>query len=372
MTQLAIGSRIRKSPFYDSTISAGVSAFTIYNKMYLPVSYGDPEGEYRRLTESVALWDVACERQVEIEGPDAAELAQYLSARDLSNLSVGRALYAPICDHDGRLINDPVILRTAEQTYWLSIADSDILLWARAVAGERSSRVRVTEPDVSPLAVQGPMAADLCRDLFEPDLVDSLRMFEHRWVDLDGIPVVLCRSGWSKQGGFELFLCDGSQGAKLWKLVMAKGERYGIGPGAPNHTERIESGLLSFGSDTNSSTSPFEAGLGAFCSLDVDYDFIGKQALRDRSTSPNKQNLVNVTLDGTPIPCEHPWPASSGGVRIGELRNAAWSWRLGSWIGLALLNSGLSGAGTTIEVHSPQGVVTARITDEPFGTIRTH
>ena len=216
MTQIRFGSRGRKSPYFDSTIAAGAAAFTIYNSMYMPMGYGDPVAEYRRVTEGVAIWDVGGERQVEIAGPDAFALANYLSARDLTGMNVGRARYAPMCDHQGRLINDPVVLRVDIDRFWFSIADSEILLWAKAVAGERGFDVEVFEPDVSPLALQGPRAHDLVGDLFGPDLVESLGFFHHCPVELDGIPIVLCRSGWSKQGGFELFLTDGSQGDRLW------------------------------------------------------------------------------------------------------------------------------------------------------------
>jgi len=355
MPNIAIGSRIRTSPFYESTVAAGVVSFTIYNKMYMPTGYGDPEEEYRRVTTGVAMWDVAVERQVEIAGPDAFELANYLSARDLTGMAVNRARYAPMCDHDGRLINDPVVLRVGEDRYWFSIADSDVLLWVRAIAGERQFDVDVFEPDVSPLAIQGPKAMDVARDLFGTEAINSLGMFHHFPAELDGIPMVVCRSGWSKQGGVELFLTDGSKGNQLWDLVAAAGEQYGIGPGNPNHQERIETGLLSYGSDHDADTDPIEAGLASFVSLDGDHNFVGRAALEARLQNPVRRNIVNVRLEGEPVPSEGPWPAFVGDKQVGEVRTATVSSKLNAWIGLAQLGSPNDTAGTAFDFVLPNG-----------------
>ncbi len=411
-------------------MTAGVSAFTIYNHMYLPVSYGDPIEEYRRLTERVALWDVASQRQIEIVGPDAAALTQYLSARGLGGLKPGRARYAPICDYDGNLINDPVVLCLAEDRYWLSIADNDLGLWVKAVAAERGADVRVFEPDVSPLAIQGPLANKLAIDLFSADVVDSLGFFHHAGVELDGIELVLCRSGWSRQGGFELFLTDGSRGVELWDKVMAAGTAFGIGPGAPNLAERIESGLLSYGSDNDSRTDPFEAGLGSWVNLDSGYDFIGKEALQQRFERGIARKLVNVTFLGAPdsagasdvsddlrdsdpsggsnrgvdsggsnrgvdsggsnasgasgasdrsgsaslLPLESPRDLTlhgdSDAAVVGELRNAVWSPRLGFHIGIALLADSAAAVGTRLMVDFDGRRIPLVVAPEPFGASR--
>ncbi len=368
---IAIGSRVRKSPFWNATIAAGATEFTVYNHMYMPTSYGDPEAEYRRLTETVAIWDVAAERQVEIAGPDARDLTQRLCARDIMSCRPGRARYAPMCDHEGHLINDPVVLCLDDDRFWLSITDSDVLLWARAVAGERGADVDVFEPDVSPLAVQGPCAADLACDLFGRGLVESLGMFHHTFVDLAGIPLVLCRSGWSKQGGFELFLTDGSRGDELWNTVEVAGEKYGIGPGAPNQQERIESGLLSYGSDTDSDTDPVEAGLGAFVSIDMEHDFIGKAAVRARiADSTARHVIVNVAFDSDVPPCENPWDASIDGTPAGRVHNAVWSPRLSRAIGLALVPVDVAVPGNRLVVATPNGRREATISEARFGDVQ--
>ena len=372
MAEVTIGSRLRTSPFYDATIRAGARSFTVYNRMYMPTGFGDPAAEYERLNTAVALWDVAAERQVEIVGPDAAAFVNHLSARDLTGMKVGRSRYAPMCDHDGRLINDPVALRVDHDRYWLSLADSEILLWVRAIAGEQGANVRIFEPDVSPLAIQGPLAVDLARDLFGTELVDSLGFFHHCPVKIDGIPMVLCRSGWSKQGGFELFLTDGSKGNRLWEIVMTAGEVYGIGPGSPDLQERIESGLLSFGADHDRDTDPIEAGLGAYVSLDSGHPFVGRAALENRLAEHTRRPVVNVRLHGDPVPCQTPWPAWFGAMPIGMLRNAVWSTKLELWLGLAQLTTPHAEPGTVFDISLPDGTnITATVHDQPFGVIQT-
>ena len=377
------GPRVRKSPYFEATVAAGVSAFTIYNHMYMPTSYGDLAEEYRRLTERVALWDVASQRQIEIVGTDAAAVTQYLSARDLTGLRPGRARYAPICDHDGNLINDPVVLCLDDDRFWLSIADSDLGYWAKAVAAERGADVRVFEPDVSPLAIQGPSADDLATDLFGADVVGSLGFFCHVGVEFDGIELVLCRSGWSKQNGFELFLTDGSKGLELWDKVMAAGARFGIGPGAPNAAERIESGLLSCGSDNDSQTTPFEVGLGSWVNLDAEYDFIGKQALRRQFERGIERSLVNVSFADDSrlaplLPLENPCELTLvGGVSgdadagvVGQLRNAVWSPQLGHPIGIALVSISAAVPGTALLVEIDGVGFPLAVAAESFGTPR--
>ena len=219
--QISPSPRVRRSPFYDGTVADGVVSFSTYNHMLMPTGYGDPMAEYDRLINGVAMWDVAVERQVELNGPDAAKLAQALAPRIIADQPVGMGWYVPICDHRGVVMNDPILLKLSETRFWLSIADSDMLFWARAVAGERGYDVEVFEPDVSPLAIQGPKAMDVAADLFGED-IRTLKYFEFREASPNGIPMMVARSGWSKQGGFELYLMDGSKGTMLWNMVISQ------------------------------------------------------------------------------------------------------------------------------------------------------
>ena len=363
---LAIAPRVRKSPFFEASVAAGATHFTVYNHMYMPVSYGDPEAEYWRLIRDVALWDVAVERQVEITGPDAAALAQYLSPRDLSRCRVGQGKYVPLCDHAGRLINDPVLLRLAEDRFWFSIADSDVLLWVRAVAAERGYDLAVREPDVSPLALQGPKAEALVCDLFGA-WPRGLKYFWFREAELKGIPLLVARSGWSKQGGFELYLMDGSRGGELWEMVWAAGQPYGIGPGAPNAVERIESGLVSYGSDTDDDTNPFELGLGKYLEPEIEADFIGKSALREIARRGAARCRVGLFLEGAPIETlPHPWAVTHDGRPVGRVTAAAYSPRLERNIALALIAREAAENGKDLVVAAPDGPRRAGIANLPF------
>lgn len=335
-----IGPNIRKSPYFDATVADGVRSFSVYNHMYIPGNFGDPEGEYDRLLNGVAMWDVGAERQVEIWGKDAAALVDRLCSRDLSKMKVGQGRYVAICNHQGQLINDPVLLKLDEQRYWLSIADSDIQLWASAVAQAEGYDVLVHEPDVSPLAIQGPLAVDLAADLFG-QWVRDLKYFWFKETELFGIPLVLCRSGWSKQGGFELFLTDGSRGRELWETIREAGQAYRIGPGAPNDAERVESGLISYGADCrlpDYPADPFELGLRHIVDLDGDTDFIGKAALRDIAARGPARRRTGFFIDGPPVSGnQHPLPVLMGDETVGYLSEMVRSPRLDRNIGVGLI-----------------------------------
>jgi aminomethyltransferase len=332
----------------------------------MPVSYGDAEAEYRRLIQGVTMWDVGAERQVEITGPDAERLVRYLTPRDLKDLPIGKGLYVPICDHDGNLINDPVLLRLEDQRFWLSIADTDVLLWVRGVAHEGGFDVETCEPDVSPLAVQGPKARDVIISLFG-EWITELKNFWFRETELDGIPLVLQRSGWSKQGGYELYMQDSERGTELWNKVKAAGQPFGIGPGAPNYIERLESSLLSIGADTLWDSDPFEAGLDKMLDLDREDDFIGKAALRALAVSGSRRKLVAVIFDGDAIePNEHPWPMFISGNRVGSVRAACYSPRRKTNIGFALVDRAHRDEGTAFEVRNGQHIFFGEIVKFPL------
>ncbi|MPV86943.1 glycine cleavage T C-terminal barrel domain-containing protein [Ostreibacterium oceani] len=364
---IAMGARERKSPYFKSTVKAGVTHFTVYNHMYMPVSYGDMLAEYNRLIYDVAIWDVAAERQVQIIGPDAKKFIQYLTPRSLNKFSIGQGKYVPICDHLGNLINDPIAMKLDENKYWLSIADQDLLYVARAIAAEKGFDVDVDEPDVSPLAVQGPKAEDLIVDLFGEHVRD-INYFWFRETELDGIPLVLMRSGWSKQGGFELFLQDSQYGDVLWDKVVAAGQKYNIGPGAPNYIERIESGLLSFGADNFPDCDPFEVGLGKLVNLEREDDFVGKAALQKRFNTGVRRSLTGLVLDGEPIqPNAHPWGVYAGEKRIGKISAVAYSPRLEMNIAIALIDSNYTDIGTELTVDDDAEFYKAVVHELPFG-----
>lgn len=358
--------RVRASAFYEATIADGVTSFTTYNRMLMPTGFGDPAAEYDRLLNGVAMWDVAAERQVQLQGPDAATLAQILCPRDLTKCVRGQGKYVAICDHNGTLLNDPILLKLADDKYWLSIADSNILFWSRAIAEERGLKVEVTEPDVSPLAIQGPNAEEVVASLFG-DWVRNLKYFWFGETELEGIPVAVARSGWSKQGGFEIYLMDDSKGTALWNLVKEAGQPWNIGPGNPNNAERVESGLLSWGTDTDELTNPYEVRMGRYVDLDVPEDTIGLKALRRIKEEGPTRHQLGIIMDDDHAPdmlirwCT----LLKDGTDIGHLTNLVRSPRLGKIIGLALVSTQY-GPGDKVSVNIGNRVYTGELAKLPF------
>lgn len=366
MAEIGPNTRLRVSPFYEATQQEGVTAFSPYNRMLMPVSYGNPQAEYDRLMTGVAQWDVSVERQVRIKGPDAARLTQIVSVRDLSNIKVHQGKYVPMCDHRGTLINDPIVLKIAEDEYWLSIADKDILMWTRAIAAERGLQVEISEPDVSPMAVQGPKAAEVVASIFG-SWVHDLKFFWFRDAEIDGIPLKVARSGYSKQGGFELYLMDGSRGGDLWNIVREAGQPWGIGPGNPNPVERIENGLLSYGGDTDDASNPYEAMLDKYVDLDLDDEVIGIQALRKIKAHGVERHLIGAVLeDDKPQPGHAIWyDVQVDGQKVGSMTNGCWSPRLKRVIGFVLVQRDVK-PGDRVEIIRHGVATPATLCDLPF------
>ncbi len=366
MLQLVVGPRIRKSPYFDRSLAAGATHFSIYNQTYLPLGYGDPIGEYWNLVERVTLWDVAAERQVEITGPDASAFVQYLTGRNLSKFVVGQCKYAPMCDYEGRLVNDPIITKLADDRYWLSRADGDLLRWARAIAGARGFDIGCVDPDTGPLAIQGPQADDLAAAAFG-EWVRDIRFFRFEEARVGaGIPVIVARSGWSKQGGFEVYLLDRTRAHELWDLIVESGAAFDMGFGGPNPIERIESNLLSCGVDNDDRANPFEVRLGGYIDLEMDADFVGRDALAEIVARRVERELMGVYLEGDEADLTAPWPAFAGSEPVGSVRAAARSPRLDRTIGLALLGVAHAGVGTELRVETEAGPRAATVTDLPF------
>ena len=364
---LSVGSRVRKSPFFSSARKAGLAAATVYNHMYMPTSYGDPVAEYDRLINSVSMWDVAVERQVALKGPDAIALTRYLTPRNLDNLKIGVGKYVPLCDYNGALINDPVLLQISDDEVWLSIADSDVKLWAAGIAGACGMNVRVFEPDVSPLAIQGPKAVNVVRDLFG-DWIDEIKYFGFRETELKGIPMVLARSGWSKQGGFELYLQDSSKGETLWDIVAEAGKPYGIGPGTPNYVERLESGLISYGADTDDTSNPLELGMERLVDLDQSQDFIGKAALKDIKARGVTRRFMGLIIDGERLSGtnEGRWPLEWNGGNAGYVSASAYSPRLDTNIAVAMVSVKAIDSGEKVNIYTESGCLKAKIVSLPM------
>jgi dimethylsulfoniopropionate demethylase len=363
---LTLTRRLRTTPFTDRIERYGVMSYTVYNHMLLPTQFRGVEDDYWHLRRAVQVWDVACERQVELVGPDAARLAQLLTVRDLRNFGSGRCGYAPVVDHHGHLINDPVVTRLADDRYWFSVSDSDVVLWAGGIAQGMGLDVDVFEPDVWPLAVQGPFAEDVTAAVFG-DAVRGIKFFRYAPLEFRGHPLIVARTGWSAQGGFEIYVDDAELGGELYDELMAAGEHHDIRPGCPNLIERIEAGLMTYGSDITRDDTALEAGLGRFCSLDAPIEAIGIDALRRQAADGVARQVAGFTVDGDDAGvARDPWPVTVGDERVGSITSAVWSPRLECNIALGMLAIEHTPLGTTVEVHTPHGTRSGSVSEVPF------
>jgi dimethylsulfoniopropionate demethylase len=363
---LSISRRTRSTPFTSRVEAAGVKGYTVYNHMLLPTYFRGVEEDYWHLRTKVQLWDVAVERQVELIGPDAAKLAQMLTVRDLRTFAVGRCGYAPVCDSDGKLINDPVVLRLADDRFWFSVADSDVVLWAGGIALAAGLDVVVTEPEVWPLAVQGPLAEDVVAAVFGEE-ARAIRFFRFAHLSFKGHSLVVARSGWSAQGGFEIYVDDAAIGGELYDAIMAAGAVHDIGPGCPNLIERIEAGLISYGNDVTRADTALEAGMARYCSLDAPIDAIGIDALRHQAQAGLTRVICGFTVDGDRVPAmRDPWPILHGDEIVGQATSAAWSPRLGSNVALGMLAIEHTAIGSQTTILAPDSQRSATVVEVPF------
>ena len=361
------GTQIRKSPFFDATVTWGATDFSVYNHMYIPRSFGDPEQNFWSLVNDAILCDVAVERQVEITGPDAATFVQLLTPRNLSQCAVGQCKYVLITNEAGGILNDPVLLRLGENRFWLSLADSDVLMWAQGVATHAGLNVEIGEPDVSPLQLQGPKSGDIMAALFG----ESIRELKYYWFDhfeLDGIPLVISRTGWSSELGYELYLLDGRQGGALWEKLMAVGEPMGLKPGHTSSIRRIEGGMLSYHADMDAQTNPFELGLYRLVDLKMPANFIGKAALKEMQQQGVSRQQIGLEIGGEPLPGPNTqfWPVEVNGEVIGKVTSAVYSPRLKKNIALAMVASAHSAVGTTCDVQLVGETRSGTIVPKPF------
>ena len=369
---ISIGPRVRKSPYFDATIRHGARAFTVYNRMYMPTSYTDPVTEYWSLVNDVTVWDVACQRQVEISGPDAFDFVQYLTPRDMSKCQVGQCQYLVMTDEEGGIINDAVLLRLERQKFWLSPGDGDVLAWARGVAVNSSMNVNVLEPDVSPLQLQGPRSPQVARALLG-DWAVQLKYYGLKETTIDGIPLIVTRTGWSGELGYELYLQDSSFGEQLWRRIMEVGKTFNIAAIAPSTIRSIEGRLLSYRSDITCADNPYVLGMDRLVELDRPGDFIGRKALEKIKAEGAKRLLVGIEINGKPLsePNEEFWRVLEGGQKIGHITRCVYSPRLERNIGFANLPVEYAATGTDLVVATPSGDRPAMVCESPWFPAQT-
>ena len=361
------GTQIRKSPFFDSTVKWGATGFSVYNHMYIPRDFGNPEENFWNLINKAILCDVSVERQVEITGPDAYKFIQLLTPRDLSKLSIGQCKYVLIVNNEGGILNDPVLLRLGKNHFWLSLGDSDILLWAQGVAINSGLNVKVVEPDVSPLQLQGPNSSKIMQKLFGESILD-LKYYWLRELELDGIPLVISRTGWSSELGYEIYLRDGSKGNLLWEKIMSTGKEFDLKPGHTSSIRRIEGAMLSYHADADINTNPYEVGLDRLVSLDTNINFIGKNSLKKIKENGIKRKQVGLILDCEPLegPNTTFWKIYKNKNEIGKVTSAVYSPRLKKNIALAMISIQQADIGNILDVEKSFSTVKATVVNKPF------
>ena len=367
LENFGFGTQIRKSPYFEATIRWGVKAFSVYNHMYIPRDFGDPIQNFWNLVNDAILCDVAVERQVEITGPDAAKFVQMLTPRDLSNMSVGQCKYILITNADGGILNDPILLRLGENHFWISLADSDILLWAQGVSVHAGLKVNIREPDVSPLQLQGPKSGEVMKVLFGKSIL-NLKYYWLREVELDGIPLIVSRTGWSCELGYELYLRDSSLGDKLWEKIMDVGTPFGLMPGHTSSIRRIEAGMLSYHADADINTNPYELGMERLINLDMEAEFIGRDALLRIRKNGVSRKQVGLRIECEPLkePNTTFWNIRKNEKSVGKVTSAVYSPRLDQNIALAIVSAELSEIGNVVEVSMQSGTAQASIVETPF------
>jgi len=365
--KFSFGTQVRKSPFSDAALRWGAKGFSVYNHMYIPRDFGDPVQNFWNLVNEAILCDVAVERQVEITGPDAAKFTQFLSCRDLSNCAVGQCKYVLITDQDGGIINDPILLKLGENHFWLSIADSDVILWAKGVAATAGMDVTITEPDVSPLQLQGPKSRDILRAAFG-DAPAELKYYRFMEYDWNGVPLIISRTGWSSELGYEIFLRDGAYGDALWDHLMHIGAPLGLYPGHTSSIRRIEAAMLSYHADMTLENNPFELGLDRLVDLDMDGDFVSKAALTHIKSVGVTQLQVGLVFDGPNLVGSNDsfWPILIDGVQVGKVTSAVYSPRLEQNIALALMDVAYADLGTEAVIETAHDTRQCKVVPKPF------
>ncbi len=366
-TTLYFGPWYRRSPFFEATQRAGCSAYDVYNHMLLPAHYDDVETEYWAVVNDVTIWDVAVERIVEISGPDASRFTNMLTCRDLTKCAVGQGKYMIVTAPDGGIVNDPVLLRVEEDRWWLALADSDAGLYALGAAINSGMDVEVSHPDVYPIQVQGPKSKTVMKSLFGEEILD-LRYYWCTKAELDGIPLVISRTGWTAVVGYEVYLMDPTRGDDLWNAVMAAGEPHGIRPIAPSEARRIEAGIFNYGSDMTLENNPFEVmGLERLVEPQ-EADYLGKASLERIRAEGVRRKLVGIELDGPRLDfwLTKAWPARREGKQVGQVTDAVWSPRLERNIGYVWVPVELSAPGTRLVIDTPTGTREGTTATIPF------
>ena len=363
---IAKSRRLRSTPYTSRIEKQGVTAYTSYNHMLLPAAFGSLEDSYHHLKKNVQIWDVAGERQVEVSGKDSAKLVQLMTCRDLSKSKDGRCYYCPIIDDNAGIINDPVVLRLNKDRWWISIADSDVILFAKGLAIGNKYDVKIFEPNVDIMAVQGPKSFDLMEKIFGTE-IKQLKFFGFDYFEFKGTKHLIARSGWSKQGGYEIYVEHTKSGLELYDHLFEIGKEFDVKPGCPNLIERIESALLSYGNDMDINDNPFECGFDKYVNLDTDVDFLGKDKLKKIKSDGINRKLVGLTIDAKEISLTKSLEIKDeNNNSVGELRSACFSPHFKKVIGIAMINKPFWSPSQIVKIEINGKICNGKVCDLPF------
>ena len=367
MKDFGFGTQIRKSPFFDATVKWGAKDFSVYNHMYIPRDFGNPEQNFWNLINDAILCDVAVERQVQVKGPDASKFVQMMTPRDLSTMQVGQCKYVILINQNGGVLNDPILLKVGEDKYWFSLADSDILLWAQGLAVNGDYNVEITEPDVSPLQLQGPKSRDIMIKIFGDQIAD-LKYYWFKQFAFNNTELIISRTGWSSELGYEIFLTDSKVGNDLYEHIMKIGDPMGLKPGHTSTIRRIEGGMLSYHADMTINTNPLELGMDKFIDLNSDFDFIGKDALIKIKNDGIKRKQVGLYLDNKRMdgPNTRFWNLIYNNKIVGKITSAVYSPRLEQNIALAIVDIKYSNLNQKLIVNDGNSEFNAVVVNKPF------
>jgi len=367
MKDFGFGTQIRKSPFFDATVKWGAKDFSVYNHMYIPRDFGNPEQNFWNLINDAILCDVAVERQVQVKGPDASKFVQMMTPRDLSTMQVGQCKYVILINQNGGVLNDPILLKVGEDKYWFSLADSDILLWAQGLAVNGDYNVEITEPDVSPLQLQGPKSRDIMIKIFGDQIAD-LKYYWFKQFAFNNTELIISRTGWSSELGYEIFLTDSKVGNDLYEHIMKIGDPMGLKPGHTSTIRRIEGGMLSYHADMTINTNPLELGMDKFIDLNSDFDFIGKDALIKIKNDGIKRKQVGLYLDNKRMdgPNTRFWNLIYNNKIVGKITSAVYSPRLEQNIALAMVDIKYSNLNQKLIVNDGNSEFNAVVVNKPF------
>jgi len=367
MKDFGFGTQIRKSPFFDATVKWGAKDFSVYNHMYIPRDFGNPEQNFWNLINDAILCDVAVERQVQVKGPDASKFVQMMTPRDLSTMQVGQCKYVILINQNGGVLNDPILLKVSEDKYWFSLADSDILLWAQGLAANGDYNVEITEPDVSPLQLQGPKSRDIMIKIFGDQIAD-LKYYWFKQFAFNNTELIISRTGWSSELGYEIFLTDSKVGNDLYEHIMKIGDPMGLKPGHTSTIRRIEGGMLSYHADMTINTNPLELGMDKFIDLNSDFDFIGKDALIKIKNDGIKRKQVGLYLDNKRMdgPNTRFWNLIYNNKIVGKITSAVYSPRLEQNIALAIVDIKYSNLNQKLIVNDGNSEFNAVVVNKPF------